>query len=427
MTDSPATALHHVVVDDAKVAYVEAGEGEPVLLVHGYPQSHEAWRFQIEELSKTHRVIAVDWPGWGASERKGDMDMSYDAEVARLDRLLDALKIERCNLVVHDYGGYIGLGFVLAKSERVLRFAIINSRAHETFPRTAFWARWMLVAGGRYAPWLFSRLPLHTIHELGLEPFESAGCFDDAQVHRYLDWMREPAGRRWLVRDAAQYSLRPRRESLVPLADLRVPTAIIWGSADPWCPESIATELAATIPDAKLEIVEHGLHFLMEHRPRDVTRALRALLERPPAELGKLPPAPKPVPPLPWRESPIFRAAVLAGWCWLVCAVSVVFGMAGLFTEQVGPLQTNQAHALGLNLSLGLFGFAFARFQLERYFVLASGLGMLAVSLLGFYNTTQEWMYETFNLNATSSWIELCAGVVSLALWLAFRPKPSQR
>jgi pimeloyl-ACP methyl ester carboxylesterase len=421
--DQIPETLSHVDVDGVRVAYVEVGQGEPIVLLHGYPQSHEAWRFQIPELAKTHRVIAVDWLGWGASERRSDLPVTYDAEVARLGKLLDALKIDRCNLFAHDYGAYIALGFVLAKSERVLRFAILNSRAHETFTRTAFWARALLAAGARAAPWLMARLPLHTFHTIALEPFEAGGCFDAAQVKRYVDWMAEPEGRRWLMRDAADYSLRPRRESLAQLRDLRVPTAIIWGSADPWCPESVATELAATIPDAKLVIIEHGLHFLMEHRPRDVTAALRELLERPTAELGKLPPAPKPTPPTPWRDSQLFRAAILAGWCWLVCLVCIAFGMVGLFYEQVGPLRTNQAHALVLNLSLGLFGFAFARFQLERIFVLASGIGMVTVSALGFSHTTQEWMYETFNLNATSSWIELGAGIVSLLLWLAFRPR----
>src|SRR5438132_13186939 len=114
MTAAAASPLSYVDVDGARVAYVDSGQAtaEPILLVHGYPESHEAWRFQIEELAKTHRVIAVDWPGWGASQRDPDRAMTYDAEVARLGRLLDALKIERCNLVCHDDGGCIGLGFV---------------------------------------------------------------------------------------------------------------------------------------------------------------------------------------------------------------------------------------------------------------------------------------------------------------------------
>src|SRR5512138_789687 len=123
--DRAPETLSHVDVDGVRVAYVEAGQGEPIVLLHGYPQSHEAWRYQIPELAKTHRVIAVDWPGWGGSERKAELEMTYDAEVARLGKLLDALKIERCNLFTHDYGAYIGLGFTLAKSERVLRFAIL--------------------------------------------------------------------------------------------------------------------------------------------------------------------------------------------------------------------------------------------------------------------------------------------------------------
>ena len=413
--------LRHVDVDGVRVAYVEAGTGEPVVLIHGYPESHEAWRHQLPELAATHRVIAVDWFGWGQSEKSTALDTTYDREVGRLAKLLETLDAKRCTLVVHDYAGYLALGYVVAYPDRVARLAILNSRGHETFPRSGFWATWGAKAGAIVAPSLLAKFPLERIHRFGLDAYRQAGCFDVAQEDRYVGWLVEPANRRWFAKFMQGYSLRARRELLPALAQLAIPTAIIWGDADPWCPNDIAQELAATIPGATLTMIDHGNHFVMEHKPAEVTAALRALLDRPAGE------SKTPIPvgaPAPRRASNHYRGAILAGWSWTVCAGLVLLGLIGLFTEQLGPVHTNQAHALALNLSVGLFGFAFARFALEPLFVLASGIGMVVVSVVGFMPSTQDWWYKTFNLNATSSWVELASGIISLVLWVAFRPRP---
>ncbi|HEX4559266.1 MAG TPA: alpha/beta fold hydrolase [Mycobacterium sp.] len=63
--------------------HIEAGEGEPVLLLHGYPQSASSWRHQIPVLAEHHRVIAADWPGFGRAEPP-DTPATYHAEVERI-------------------------------------------------------------------------------------------------------------------------------------------------------------------------------------------------------------------------------------------------------------------------------------------------------------------------------------------------------
>jgi pimeloyl-ACP methyl ester carboxylesterase len=86
-----ADARRDVVVDGARLAVFARGDGEPCLLLHGYPQSHWCWRRVVAPLAATHRVLAPDWIGWGDSERSLRVAPVYDDEVARLERLLDAL------------------------------------------------------------------------------------------------------------------------------------------------------------------------------------------------------------------------------------------------------------------------------------------------------------------------------------------------
>lgn len=404
------------------MAYVEAGpvDAEPVVLIHGYPQSHYMWRHQIPELAKTHRVIAVDWFGWGESERILTQPVGYDAEVERIGKLLDALKIERCNLIAHDYGGYIALGFLITAPQRVLRFGIMNSRAHETFNRSGFWACWLVATASRTVPGILAALPLEKIHRFGLEPYEQAGIFDKALVDRYVGWMGEATNRKWFARFFAGYRLRPRRHQLEALAKLEIPTAVIWGDADPWCPTDIGDELAATIPGAVETKIPKGMHFIAEHKPAEVTAAIVALLARPPAKEGLKPPPPPA--PISRRTSEHYKSSILAGWAWTVCAALVVLGVIGLFTEELGFVRTNHAHAIVLNLGVGLLGFSFARFALEHLFVLVSGIAMVVFGALGFYAPVQTHLYEMFNLSSLSSTIQITTGVLSLLIYAVYRP-----
>jgi pimeloyl-ACP methyl ester carboxylesterase len=78
-------------------------------------------------------VLALDWLGWGESERSLDLRFDYDTEVARLGCALDALGLDECNLFGHDQGGFLSLGFSDRSPGRVLRLAILNSRAHGSF------------------------------------------------------------------------------------------------------------------------------------------------------------------------------------------------------------------------------------------------------------------------------------------------------
>jgi hypothetical protein len=115
------------------------------------------------------------------------------------------------------------------------------------------------------------------------------------------------------------------------------------------------------------------------------------------------------VPPTPQR--------LVAWWCWAVSGFLILVGIAGLFTENIGPLPTNHIHALGLNLGVGLLGFGFARFNAERTFVLLVGIGMIVLACLGFLPATQTLLYTKLNMNTAESVFEFVGGMISLVLW----------
>lgn len=282
--DQQATTftLREITVDGARMRYAEAGQGDPLVLLHGWPESHAAWRHQIGPLSVTRRVIAPDWLGWGDSDRDTTLSCDYDIEVERIGRMLDALGLDRVDLACHDYGGFLGLGFVQRHPERVRRFAILNSRAHGTFTWPFYLLFGALTVSGR-RPGLrravFAR-PMKWQHWWGIAPWVRNGSFNRHQLRRYLAFLDTAAGRRWYAHFLAGYSVRVRPELAEGLSDIACPTTVIWGEHDPAIPLRTAEQLAQHIPYATLVRID-GSHFIMEQRPEEVTAALRAWLLRP--------------------------------------------------------------------------------------------------------------------------------------------------
>ncbi|MGP2439704.1 alpha/beta fold hydrolase [Streptomyces sp. JW3] len=278
----PRTAL----VDGASVAYWEAGppEGEPILLLHGYPANHRCWRHQIPPLSRTHRVIAPDLLGWGDSDHPLHLPFDYDTEVARVGRFLDALGIDSANLFGHDYGGFLALGFTQAHPTRVRRLAILNSRAQSSFTRPWYTVFTLLTVLGRI-PVLRAaarRLPFTALHRRAFTPLLRSGHLDPATLRTYVDWMDTPEGRRGLLHFFSDYRTAPRPELRRRLGEISCPTAVVWGREDPYLGPAIATELAAHVPGADLTMLDDTGHWLMEERPEETTAALTHLLARNP-------------------------------------------------------------------------------------------------------------------------------------------------
>ncbi|OBG26582.1 alpha/beta fold hydrolase [Mycobacterium sp. E3198] len=272
-------ASTHWDVDGRKVFGVTTGSGEPVLLLHGYPQSASCWRHQIAALAEDHHVVAPDWPGFGRSDPPSTPP-TFDNEIDRIERFVQRLGWQRFNLFAHDYGGFIGLGYTIRHPDRVQRLALLNTRAHGVF-RPWFY-RFSLgqhrIATHPVLSAAARRLPLGSLHHLALARYRKLGCFDTAVEAEYLGWMDTARGRRTFWEFFAQYPVPAVRWLTDGLAGIRRPVAVIWGDRDPYVPFDTARELADRIPHATLTRLRGADHYVMEERPREVTDALVSLL-----------------------------------------------------------------------------------------------------------------------------------------------------
>jgi 3-oxoadipate enol-lactonase len=113
-------------VGDVDLRYRQAGDGEPLVLLHGLGGSHLDWEHQIPFFSRRYRVLAPDLRGFGESPR-GRGRMSVRGHALDVGRFLDAMQVDRCRLIGHSMGGAVAQQFTLDQPRRVERLVIANS------------------------------------------------------------------------------------------------------------------------------------------------------------------------------------------------------------------------------------------------------------------------------------------------------------
>ncbi len=114
-----------------RMHYVDEGQGDPVLMVHGNPSWSFYYRDLISALRASHRVIAPDHIGCGRSDKPNDdrYDYTLSTRVADLGTLIDSLDLRAITLVVHDWGGMIGMAWAVQNRDRIARLVVMNSAA----------------------------------------------------------------------------------------------------------------------------------------------------------------------------------------------------------------------------------------------------------------------------------------------------------
>lgn len=116
----------NIQVNQADVAYREEGNGEPILLIHGFCGSSDYWDNIFEELAQTNRVIALDLPGHGSSAVQENIK-EIEQYATFIKDFMDAIKVDQVTMFGHSLGGYITLAFAEKYNERLKGFSLIHS------------------------------------------------------------------------------------------------------------------------------------------------------------------------------------------------------------------------------------------------------------------------------------------------------------
>jgi pimeloyl-ACP methyl ester carboxylesterase len=257
-------------LDGLRVRYVRAGSGSPLVLLHGFASSIFSWKDVIGPLARAHDVVALDLPGFGASDQPADL--SYEHFPRAVLGLLDRLGVQRATLVGSSMGGAVAVLLAARAPARVERLVLIDAAGFNLAPadRPAV----VRLVSSRAAP-LLERLPLRrAATRLALrQVFHDDALVTEERVEEYLAPLARPgtlASLRSLTLSRAASA--PEFEALA--RSVRAPTLILWGREDVWIPVAHADRFAAAIPGARKVVLENCGHLPQEERPADVVRLI---------------------------------------------------------------------------------------------------------------------------------------------------------
>lgn len=245
------------------VGYDDAGEGRPVVFVHGFPHHRKAWAAQLRALAGHSRAIAVDLPGFGESDMPERFDI--DAWANGLARFLDALEIERAIIAGLSMGGYVTLAFWRLHRERVLALVLADTRAGADTEEGKQKRRETIELARHEGPTAVARALLPGM--VGKSTRER-----EPSVVAAMRAMLESASVDSIV--GASEAMMNRPDATSSLATIHVPTLIIVGEEDVLTPPKESRAMHAAIPGSRLEIIPSAGHVSNLERPAAFNQVL---------------------------------------------------------------------------------------------------------------------------------------------------------
>ena len=264
-------------VEGARLYYYAAGTrgtGEPVVFLHGFPTSGHLWGDVVTQMPSGHRLVVVDLLGYGRSDPPGGRSLTLRAHAERVVGLLDALGIRTACVVGHELGGGVAQALALDWPSRVSRMALIASVAFDGWPTRDVRVARALLPLLRLLPatWL---LPIVRA-ELERGYFDSVHATHS--IAKYQRAFASDEGRHVLLAHLAALDGRETISLGARLGEIMIPTAVIWGSHDPFLRTSVGARLARSISGATLDVLSGARHFTPEEEPRDIAGILGRLL-----------------------------------------------------------------------------------------------------------------------------------------------------
>jgi haloalkane dehalogenase len=271
---------HFFEVNGHRLHYIDEGFGNVILFVHGTPSWSFDYRNIIKLLRSEYRCIALDHMGFGLSDKPEYYDYSTQNHSKTLERFILDKKLEDITLVVHDFGGVIGLNVAMAYPEKITRLVIINSWLWSSKQDPDF-IRFSKVLRSPVLPWLYRYLNFSA-------RFILPRSFGERRLSRRL--LRQytgPFGRaserngplafaRSLLNDQDWFEELWSRCEVIA----RKPTLFVWGMRDPVIkPHNLDTFLAVFKNATTIRLGTSG-HFPQEEEPEAVTKSILDFLKK---------------------------------------------------------------------------------------------------------------------------------------------------
>jgi len=256
----------------------EAGEGDPVLCLHGVPTSSFLYRKVNDELAaRGLRGIAFDFPGLGLADRPEAFDYSWSGLARWSGEAIDALGIDRCHLVVHDVGGPVGAEWAVRNPDRVLSMTVLNAPLNvATFRRPWSMHPFSIPRVGEIYLRAMTRPAL--VQLFRMQGIGNTEATPKAEVGAYYDLLKRADGGAAFLKIMRGFELTQAKQDFLwnGLEDHPYPAVVLWGKDDPalgmrYC------RIACDVLGVEQPALVPAKHFLQEDQAPAIADAVAGL------------------------------------------------------------------------------------------------------------------------------------------------------
>lgn len=259
---------HEIELPAGRIRYREAGEGKPVVFVHGFLVDGRLWDGVVDQLSDRCRCIAPDWPiAAHQIAMNPDADLSPPGIAALIASFLEALELEDVTIVGNDSGGAMSQVLVTKHPKRIGRLVLTNCDTHDNFPPGIFKAMPPLakLPGGMTV--LSAPFRIGALARTAFKPFAKS----EIPPELVASWMRpslsDPGVKRDTTKVTAGMNKRYTLEAAERLSESELPLLLTWAPGDKFFPISYAERLEKETPNARLVRIPDASTFVALDQP----------------------------------------------------------------------------------------------------------------------------------------------------------------
>ncbi|MGH2975152.1 MAG: alpha/beta fold hydrolase [Solirubrobacterales bacterium] len=274
---SQSNERHEIDLPAGRVRYREAGEGRPVVFVHGFLVDGRLWDGVVDALSDRCRCIAPDWPiGAQQIAMNPDADLSPPGIAAIIDSFLEALNLEDVTIVGNDSGGAMSQVLATRHPRRIGRLVLTNCDTHDNFPPGIFKAMPPIakLPGGMTA--LSAPFRIGALARAAFKPFAKTRIPDELIASWMAPGLSDPGVKRDAKKVTAGMNKRYTLEAAGKLSNSELPVLLAWAPGDRFFPISYAKRLASEVPNARLVEIPEAKTFVALDQPRRLAEEIAA-------------------------------------------------------------------------------------------------------------------------------------------------------
>lgn len=268
---------HYFSIQQNKMHYLDEGSGENVLCLHGNPSWSFYFRELVKDLSKNYRVIAPDHLGCGLSDKPQNFSYTLEDHIANVEKLILHLNLNKITLIVHDWGGPIGMGLALKQRDRIHKLVILNTAAFlsKDIPkRIASLRTWTDFFIRRANLFCIAALYMTTVKKL---PAEVKKAYL-APYSNYKDRIAIASFVKDIPLVPSDISYKTLANIEAGLSSLKVPKLILWGAKDFCFHMGFFKKWKGIYPDAQTHVFENAGHYVLEDEPESSLGKIREFL-----------------------------------------------------------------------------------------------------------------------------------------------------